>query len=136
MSHPPGPPGKRTARAEALLRKAALAYPEAVEDFPWGHRAIKVRGKIFLILAAGSDGLGVTAKLTESRFEALALPFAEPTGYGLGKSGWVSARFSPKDAVPMPLLEEWIEESYRAVAPKRLVRALDGGQTSEASKRR
>src|SRR4051794_25855789 len=35
----------RLPRAGAALRKAALAYPEAHEDMPWGHHAIKVRGK-------------------------------------------------------------------------------------------
>ena len=32
---------------------------------------------------------------------ALLLPFATPTGYGLGKSGWVSARFAPSDDPPL-----------------------------------
>ena len=45
--------------------------------------------------------------------------FAEPTGYGLGKAGWVSARFEPGDDVPVDLLKQWIDESYAAVAPKR-----------------
>ena len=46
-------------------------------------------------------------------------------GYGLGKSGWVS--FSPSDeAIPsLDQLKEWVEESYRAQAPKRLVKELD-----------
>ena len=57
---------------------------------------------------------------------ALDLPFASPTGYGLGKSGWVTARFSAGEDVPVPLLREWIAESYRAVAPAKLVATLDG----------
>ena len=55
----------------------------------------------------------------------LALPFTEPTGYGLGKSGWVSFTCRAKDVPPMSMLREWIEESYRAVAPKTLGRQLD-----------
>lgn len=55
---------------------------------------------------------------------ALDLPFAEPTGYGLGKSGGVSARFAKVSEVPLDLLKAWIDESYRAIAPKKLVKML------------
>ena len=48
--------------------------------------------------------------------------FATPAGYGLGKSGWVSAHFEKKDDVPVGLLEQWIDESYAAIAPKRGLR--------------
>jgi hypothetical protein len=41
----------------------------------------------------------------------------------------VSCRFKPGEEVPLDLLEEWIEESYRAVAPKKLVLALNGRET-------
>ena len=33
----------------------------------------------------------------------------------------MTARFEGKDNVPVPLLLEWIDESYRAVAPKKLM---------------
>jgi len=75
----------------------------------------------------GGGGLGLSVKLPASGMVALAFPFAQPTGYGLGKSGWVTARFGPKDSIPMPMLRQWIVESYRAIAPKTLVARLDGG---------
>jgi hypothetical protein len=56
---------------------------------------------------------------------ALDLPFTEPTGYGLARSGWVTASFAPGERVPLGILEQWVEESYRAVAPKRLSAQLD-----------
>ncbi|WP_437274396.1 MmcQ/YjbR family DNA-binding protein [Sorangium sp. So ce375] len=108
------------------LRDAALAYPEAVEEFPWGDRVVKVRGKIFVFLNSHEGKLRVTAKLPQSGEAALMLPFAEPSRYNLGKSGWVTARFGPKDRVPEAMMLEWIEESYRAVAPKRVLQLLDG----------
>jgi predicted DNA-binding protein (MmcQ/YjbR family) len=110
--------------AEAALRKTALAYPQATEDFPWGHRAFKVKKKMFLILSFDKDVFNVTMKLPDSGRQAVQLPFAEPTGYGLGKSGWVTASFGPKDVVPVELLAEWMDESYRAIAPKKLVGLL------------
>ena len=108
------------ARARARLRRLALSYPEAREEFPWGECVIKVRGKIFLFLGRSGGGLSLSVKLPGSAMLALDLPFASPTGYGLGKSGWVTAEFASGDNPPLPVLEQWIDESYRAVAPKRL----------------
>lgn len=113
------------ALTEAALRNLALAYPGAAEEFPWGHRAIKVKAKIFLILAQNDGALSVTMKLPDSARYALTQPYSQPTGYGLGRSGWVTCRFRPGDEAPMDLLEEWLAESYRAVAPKKHVLALN-----------
>lgn len=113
--------------AEAALREFALSFPETREEFPWGDRVVKVKGKVFVFLGrSDGDEFGLSVKLPSSGMVALDLPFASPTGYGLGKSGWVTARFSAHDHVPVPLLREWIAESYRAVAPAKLVAALDG----------
>jgi predicted DNA-binding protein (MmcQ/YjbR family) len=111
-------------RIAAALREFALRYPEATEDFPWGERVAKVRDKVFVFLGRDDEDLGVTVKLPSSGLMALSLPFASPTGYGLGKSGWVTTRFGPRDKPPVELLQRWIDESYRAVAPKELVGAL------------
>ncbi|HEY1186022.1 MAG TPA: MmcQ/YjbR family DNA-binding protein [Gemmata sp.] len=111
------------AAEEAALRDLAMRFPGATEEFPWGHRAIKVKGKIFVTIVTASGALTVSAKLPDSNTYALTQPYAEPTGYGLGKHGWVTCTFGAGAAVPMDLLEEWIEESYRAVAPKKLVLA-------------
>ena len=35
---------------QMALRDFALRYPETHEDFPWGERVIKVKGKVFLFL--------------------------------------------------------------------------------------
>ena len=115
---------KKHRAIQKKLRAAALAYPEAVEDFPWGERVVKVRKKVFVFLGR-KDDLGMSVKLPHSGHSAVLLPFAEPTGYGLGKAGWVSAHFEGRDAVPVPLLLQWLDESYRAVAPKKLVDLLE-----------
>ena len=44
-------------------------------------------GKVFVFLGRDDAGLGLSVKLKHSRLMALGLPFASPTGYGLGKSG-------------------------------------------------
>ena len=106
-------------RFEAL-RRHGLGLPEAVEEFPWGHSALKVRGKTFVFLNQSEEELSLSVKLPVSRDFALIFDWAEPTGYGLGRSGWVSARFGPNDEPDMELLQRWIVESYKAVAPKKL----------------
>jgi predicted DNA-binding protein (MmcQ/YjbR family) len=111
------------AAAETALRAHAMAKPEATEHFPWGERAIKVKGKVFLFMYADATQLSLSTKLPQSVGVALLLPFAKPTGYGLGKAGWVSARFEPADAPPVDMLCDWIDESYQAVAPAKLAAA-------------
>jgi predicted DNA-binding protein (MmcQ/YjbR family) len=115
----------RLSRDGATLRKMALAYPEAYEEMPWGHHAIKVKGKAFVFLAADTTTFSLSAKLPSSAGVALKLPFASPTEYGLGRSGWVTARFPRTSRVPVEILSMWIDESYRALAPKRLVATLE-----------
>lgn len=112
---------------EAALRAYALSQPEATEHFPWGHRAIKVRGKAFVFMSNDEPGLSLSVKLPASSEGALQFPFAEPTHYGLGRSGWVTASFGPRDEPPLEMLRSWIDESYRAVAPKRLLAARAAG---------
>jgi predicted DNA-binding protein (MmcQ/YjbR family) len=121
------PAQKPRNRTEAALREAALSYPETHEDFPWGHRALKVRRKVFVIMSNDEPGLSVSVKLPASAEGALQFPFCEPTHYGLGRSGWVTATFGPRDRPPLDVLRSWIDESYRAVAPRRLVAALEPG---------
>ena len=109
----------------AEIKAFALSLPEAVEDHPWGEDVAKVRGRVFVFLSPpASKRQLITVKLVESHGHALAIEGAEPTRYGLGKSGWVNV---PLEApgLTADLLHDWIEESYRIVAPKRLVARLD-----------
>ncbi len=111
------------------LRRFALDLPEAYEDFPWGDRVAKVGKKVFAFLGSeegGAErGVGVTVKLRESHEEAIGMDFTTPSGYGLGRHGWVSCSFPPGADVPVELLCDWIDESYRLIAAKRLVAELD-----------
>ncbi len=102
------------------LRAFALRFPETREDHPWGESAIKVRGKTFVFMGCSDDKLNLSLKLPQSREFALEYPFTRPTPYGLGKSGWVTASFARKEKPPLDVLESWIAESFRAIAPKKL----------------
>jgi predicted DNA-binding protein (MmcQ/YjbR family) len=119
---------KGNGKQAAELREFALSLPGAREDFPWGERVAKVGKKVFAFLGKEADpgeGFGFSVKLPESGEEALELPYCEPTAYGLGKSGWVSVSVEPGTKVSTEQLLAWVEESYRAVAPKKLVKELD-----------
>jgi len=107
------------------LRAFGLNYPGAHTKSPWpGHLDLAVNDKTFAYLSLEGEPVRISCKLPQSSDEALSLPFTAPTEYGLGKSGWVSATFEEGQAVPVDLLKQWIDESYRAQAPKRLSRGV------------
>ena len=111
-------------RHDKLLAHA-LGMPGAWEDHPWGETVAKVGKKVFAFFG-GADGgkRWMSVKLPESAEQALMLEHAEPTGYGLGRGGWVSIDIARREP-PIDVLRDWIEESYRAIAPKKLSAELD-----------
>jgi predicted DNA-binding protein (MmcQ/YjbR family) len=125
------------------VREFALGMPGAVEEFPWGESVAKVNKKVFVFLGTddGSHPLGVTVKLGDgvTHAHALGCPGAEPAGYGLGRAGWVRVPLEEKGAPAAELLCDWVEESYRVIAPKRLTAELEaraapgaGGRSARA----
>jgi len=126
---------KADAAIEALRVHGLKKYPGAQLKSPWpGHADLAVNDKTFAYLSAPGDPQPhVGCKLPHSSDVALLLPFVTPMGYGLGKSGWVSADFSDV-AVPIDLMKEWLDESYRAQAPKKLSAQLDTAAPSAGAK--
>lgn len=118
-------PREKLTKSEKTLREFALAYPETTEDFPWGHRTLKVKKKAFVFMSTEEGITSLSVKLPKSKNAALKLKNAEPTHYGLGKHSWVSLTFDSGDDLPIEQLKKWIDESFRAVAPKTLVRKLE-----------
>jgi hypothetical protein len=122
------------------VREFALSLPAAEEDFPWGETVIKVRrkpgappwrkdnqgvhGPMFLWMGQRSiPAPAVCVKLTTSYEEAMAVAHATPTTIsGLGQWGWLTVRL---DTVNVALACDWVDESYRNVAPRRFVVELD-----------
>ena len=82
--------------------------------------------KVFVFLGVDGDpaNFALTVKLADSHEQALMVPGAEPTGYGLGRARWVTVPFR-ETTPPVDVLTDWVEESYRIVAPRRLVAELD-----------
>jgi hypothetical protein len=135
------------AKAWDEVRVVALALPAAEEDFPWGETVIKVRrkpgvppwrkegvhGPMFLWMGQrDADAPSVCVKLTRAYEEAVAVAGATPTTIsGLGQWGWLTVRL---DAVDVALVSDWVEESYRNVAPRRFVAELDARSPTRREK--
>jgi predicted DNA-binding protein (MmcQ/YjbR family) len=110
------------------LESIAARLPEVarVDIEAWGGEpTFRVAGKNFIF--AGDDGRTITVKLTMEEAAAVVAtdPEVVPTGYGLGRSGWVSITLKSRpSAARWREVEEWIRTSYTLVAPKRLARQV------------
>jgi predicted DNA-binding protein (MmcQ/YjbR family) len=108
------------------LRAFGLTYPGAHGKAPWpGHDDLAVNDKTFAYLGVEGEPFSLSCKLPYTSEVALALPYAKPTAYGLGRSGWVTFTPSEDEMPSLDQLKEWIDESYRAQAPRKLVKELD-----------
>ncbi len=116
---------KNSAKALEALRAYGLDLPGAHLKSPWpNHADLAVNDNTFAYLPKDDTPFSISCKLPHSAAEALKLPYCLPTGYGLGKWGWVTACIE-EGAIPVELFKKWIDESYRAQAPKKLLKQLD-----------
>jgi predicted DNA-binding protein (MmcQ/YjbR family) len=109
----------------ARLREICLSLPEAVEKPFGGHTApaFRVRDKLFLM--TGEDGRTMTFKAGPGVQEALVA--SDPERFFVpayvGGKGWTGARLDVEQ--DWDELDELIRDSYRLIAPKRLVALMD-----------
>ena len=108
------------------LKAVASAYPETDEGTSCNRIAIKVRKKNFVFLGDKDDKLVLMVKLGPSLGEAEALAQDEPERYDVGSAGWVTVRYELDRELPKGLFERWIDESFRLLAPKSVVKQLEG----------
>ena len=69
----------------------------------------------------------MSVKLPKDEAEAVVAtePLASPTGYGLGRYGWVSIGIGDDpDEARWQQVEEWVRTSYSLVAPRKLARTV------------
>jgi hypothetical protein len=113
------------------LRKLCLTLPEAHEVEAWGEPTFRVRNKLFAMYAAPNNhhGAGRPAVWCKAAPGNQALMVrAEPERYFVppyvGPSGWVGVWL---DRNPdWSEVKDLVEDSYRLVAPRKLVAVLDG----------
>ena len=48
-----------------------------------------------------------------------AAAYPEPTRFEVGRTGWVTARFTAVDPLPRSVWEPWLDESYSITIAKR-----------------
>jgi predicted DNA-binding protein (MmcQ/YjbR family) len=105
---------------------ARLPGAERVDIEAWdGEPTFRVNGKNFVFCSP--DGSGISVKLPKEEAEAVVAtdPAVTPTGYGLGRHGWVSVDLGRRpNAARWREVEEWIRTSYTLVAPKKLARQV------------
>jgi predicted DNA-binding protein (MmcQ/YjbR family) len=111
------------ARLEAMARR--LPEAERVDIEAWdGEPTFRVRGKNFVFTNKEATGLSVKLPKEEAAAVVATDPGAEPTGYGLGRHGWVSVQVGAGDEARWEQIEEWVRTSYTLVAPKTLARKV------------
>ena len=103
-----------------------LPEVERVDIEAWGDEpTFRVRGKNFVF--TDQTASSITVKLPKGEAAAVIATDsrAKPTGYGLGRHGWVSIEVGDNaDADRWQQVEEWVRTSYTLVAPKSLAKIV------------
>ncbi|MEM9587232.1 MAG: hypothetical protein AAGA03_08115 [Planctomycetota bacterium] len=107
------------------IREFANQFPEVIETDSCVNRAFKAANKSFLFMGMKEDTYNLRIKLCESLPEVEALEADDPGAYSVGAHGWVHIVLPHTKAIPKKRRERWISESFRLLAPKRLVTTLD-----------
>jgi predicted DNA-binding protein (MmcQ/YjbR family) len=108
------------------LREVCLALPESVEVEAWGRPTFRGGKKMFAVFEGNDEHpFAVIFKADPAERQAL---LQDPRFYVpayFGPSGWLSLDFT---AAPVDWTEvaELVEASYRQIALKRMLAALDG----------
>jgi predicted DNA-binding protein (MmcQ/YjbR family) len=114
------------------------SLPGAYEDRPWGEVHCKVAGKIFVGWGRREGGAMSVGFKTDKELQAMLVasdPRFEIAAY-VGKHGWVNMKLG--ETPDWAEVEQFVVDSYRRIAPKKLVKELDakrgdgGGAPSKA----
>jgi len=107
------------------LEAITLVLPEAtrVDIEAWGDEVTyRVRKKNFVFTHADSDTMSVKLPVEEAEAVVATEPGAEPTGYGMGRHGWVTVDVG--EDPDWEQITEWVRTSYTLVAPKTLAKQV------------
>ncbi len=114
----------------ARVRAFCLALPDAHEVEAWGEATFRVRNRIFVCVASAGNrhGGGRVAIWCHASAENQRLLIeADPDRYFVppyvGVRGWVGIWLDRR--VRWTAVRDVVDDAYRRVAPKRLVRTLD-----------
>lgn len=109
---------------EAIVDRLPEAVRVDIEEWG-GEPTFRVNGKNFVFTDQQASGISVKLPKDEAAAVVATDTGAEPTGYGLGRHGWVSMQIGTKPtAARWREIEEWVRTSYTLVAPKRLAKLV------------
>ena len=97
-----------------------------------GEPTFRANGKVLVF--AHPEFSAITVKLPKEEAAAVVASdqAVSPTGYGLGRHGWISVDLPTRlTRERREEVEEWILTSYTLVAPKTLARQLLAGPDAE-----
>lgn len=111
-------------RLEAIV--ARLPEAERVDIAAWDdHPTFRVNGKNFIFCDQTAHHMTIKLPKDEATAVVATDPRAEPSGYGLGRHGWIVLTLDDStDDATWDQVEEWVRTSYTLVAPKRLARLV------------
>jgi predicted DNA-binding protein (MmcQ/YjbR family) len=112
----------RNETALARLRSLCLSLPETSETASWGHPNFKAGKKTFVAFERVKGRASIAFRLDPDEVERLLQRkqfFATPYGRGLWASVWVDG------PVDWGAVQDLVERSYRVVALKRMLTALE-----------
>ena len=110
-------------RLEAIVARLPEAQRVDVEE--WGdHPTFRVNGKNFVFCDGTAEHLSLKLSKEEAAAVVATDPHVTPTGYGLGRHGWIALDLIRPDEERWVQVEEWVRTSYTLVAPKRLAKLV------------
>ncbi|MAG56480.1 MAG: phosphoribosylglycinamide formyltransferase [Planctomycetes bacterium] len=112
-------------KALEKLRGVCLALPHTAEVEAWGHPTFRVKNKIFATFGEDKEGeasLGFKTTIPEQKI-LCERDDCRVADY-VGRHGWVTMRL--KGRPRWKEIEAFVIESFRMIAPKRVVQELDG----------
>jgi predicted DNA-binding protein (MmcQ/YjbR family) len=111
-------------RVEAIVARLPQAVRVDVEAWG-GEPTFRVNGKNFIFTDPEATSISLKLSPEEAAAVTAGDPQVAPTGYGLGRHGWVTVRIAKKTSpARWREIEEWVRTSYTLVAPKRLAKLV------------
>ena len=98
------------------IREQASSYPGVDEGTACTQSSFKTGGKSFLFIGEQGGRYKAMFKLQDSISEAQLLAEKTPDNYQVGKTAWVTARFTAEQPIPAKIWKKWLDESYQLFA--------------------
>lgn len=126
MHHPDRPVSKaEQAVLDRLKKVTAKLLDVTVERDGFGHSVLKVAKRSFVIVGEGDgDRPSLSIKTDPVTQDLLVRQGSFERTPFIGQHGWVTARGKASE-LPWPAIEGLVEDAWRAVAPKRLLKRLE-----------